>query len=161
MKDGAADLRMSFNLGKLSDFHITPARNTQCADYEVRKQKKRKSPSQQRRDRIRAESFRGRKHKILGSNLVMPFSGKILPVNSLSTKNASKVSEVISSGSSDSSCQAEADSTPPANPKPDVLAPRKVNKQLCYVDVDLAKKELFSYGTSSFSTDPDPDDMQS
>ena len=32
---------------------------------------------------------------------------------------------------------------------------------MCYVDVDLAKKELFAHGTSSFSTDPDTDDKQS
>ena len=78
--NGAAELKLNFSLGHPSKPHTFPLRPQQMdKSREKLKKQKRKSPSNKRRDQRRAEQFRAKKVSN-HSEIVLPFSGQVVPL---------------------------------------------------------------------------------
>ena len=165
--DGVAELALSFTLGYPSDLHSSPPPQPDCHpqhDYPQHPQlpqqkvrhhrRRRKGPAQRERDRLRAEKHHSRQNfsKTAASAVILPFSGKILPINDPNHGLVDKA-EFPAAAPVDSSQIAAATvaTSDPASPQPGtahIAAVRPTKPVLSvaaskYVDADLAKKQLF------------------
>ena len=168
--DGVAELALSFSLGYPSDLHSSPPPQPDCHpqhvhDYPQHPQfpqqkvrhhrRRRKGPAQRERDRLRAEEHHSRQNfsKTAASAVILPFLGKMLPIND---PNHADKAEFPAAAPVDSSQIAAATvaTSDPASPQPGtahIAAVRPTKPVLSaaaaskYVDADLAKKQLFPH----------------
>ena len=160
--NGKADLKLGFQLGLPTDIHLPNQYHVPVLQpnippqYHQTSQGRRKTPSQRRRDQARAAQHRATSYQpgpavaAAPSNnseadsapaVLLPFSGKILPLHHASP-------------SEDSTAPATAivASSPPSNlPIPAAAAPTKAvgnpeGKSKQYIDASTAKKNLFPSG---------------
>ena len=143
INDGVAELRMTLPISQFPD-NCQAKDDLPCEtnlEFKPRpRTRKKKSPSQRRRDARRAEAFRERKIRI--PDLVLPFSGEILPLQSSSIE-IGKSTAVAQNAYSSALVY-----TLPATSQPNLEPPIKGQSQLSYKDVSLAKKQLFSHGST-------------
>ena len=140
--NGKCDLKLCVSLQQPLQM-LNPSSNSHLQPE--KKRMKRKSPSTLARDRSRAEAF-GKKN-FQESNISLPFSGQILPLNddvvTLVTANGvvggdeSMVPKVLT----------PPEMLPAVKPVAPVKASSDANKP--FIDVFPAKKQLFSSGSSS------------
>ena len=111
-----------------------------------RKNRRKKTPLQLNRDRKRAESFRAK--KVTETDVILPFSGKLLPV-----KEGATLAEALVDEHGDISDVLGVSTTPEINSTlPSIpAAPLKnsLNLKQLTPDVSTARKELFSTSSPS------------
>ena len=161
VNDGVAELKLSFTLGHPYDLHCTPPQfvspNPDQDQGEFRKKKRhRKSEARCERDRARAQTYQASQaQKIRKSNLILPFAGKLLPVNkAASHEHATAVPAIAvpaaatptaptSEGSRPAPAVPAVTPTGMATPPDATLKTRKNETHQKYIDVSVAKKQLF------------------
>ena len=89
--DGVAELNLNFKLGHPNDLHCAPPhyvppsyQDQDLAPPGLKKRRHHKSAARRERDRLRAQAFQaGREtgRETRKPSLILPFSGKILPLN--------------------------------------------------------------------------------
>ena len=154
-EDGKTQDTFDVNLGFLPPpTMFPPPQVPNPYGYEMSKPKNRrkKTPSQLNRDRKRVESFRAK--KVAKTDVILPFSGKLLPVKEGATLAESLVDEHGDiSDVLGVSTPPEINSTLPSIP----AAPLKNSLSLKQLtpDVSTARKELFSTSSPSSIQDAD------
>ena len=168
ISNGSADLQLGFQLGLPTESHLHPQHHHEhvfCPKPPM--SSRRKSPSQRRRDRLRAAKHQAAAHqpgqahhqdlRQLGSaaaeschtaqtapDVILPFSisGNLLQIKPTSIKS-SKEANVSAP-----------EATPPPSTPPPLAAPKKppgtpLNVPRRYVDVSSTKKQLFPTATGA------------
>ena len=146
INDGAANLKLCFQLGHPCEPHYDPGVQhnqprphfiPQHQDQEVGRKKRHKGPARREKDRARAAAFQARLQSdeprlntAAPAAVKLPFSGNILPLK----KPVAAVSAQVTTPSSLSTLE------PVSTPKKSSSFPRSFN-----VDVGVAKKQLFPH----------------
>jgi hypothetical protein len=169
ISNGSADLNLGFQLGLPTESHLNPQHHQHEPVFcpKTPMSNRRKSPSQRRRDRLRAAKHQAAAHqpgqahhqdpRQLGSaaadschtaqtapDVILPFSisGNLLQIKPTSIKS-SKEANVSAP-----------EATPPPSTPPPLVAPKKppgtpLNVPRRYVDVSSTKKQLFPTATGA------------
>ena len=144
VKDGVAELKLGFSLGHPADLHSYPVthpppylndQQVQCRYQEhVRPYRRRKGPKRRERDQKRAEMYQDRHHlqKAAPAVVILPFTGKLLPVKSSISPQTPLLPEASQADSPAASSQPPLQAvTPPAAPNlPAAVRPTKYSSAM-------------------------------
>ena len=159
VNNGIAELKLSFTLGNPSDLHCAPPQfrhpypDQEDQDQDSRKKKRhRKTAARRERDRARAQAYQAAQ-EIRQPNLILPFTGKLLPVNkepsheiATAVPAARSATPSLQPAATSRPLTAVAAVTPPVAATPtfaDLVSRKSESYQKKYIDVSAAKRQLF------------------